>query len=87
MGRMGEAFNFSAILDQIGKIGWGSYILALIVMFIVVGVIAIILSIIPFIGWLLALIAAPALAIFSARYICLIYDSAVPPAPAAPPAA
>jgi hypothetical protein len=88
MGRMGEAFNFNAILAQIGKIGWVSYIVALIVVFIVAFIIAVILSVIPFIGWLLVLIAAPALAIFVARYITLIYDSVPSEAPpAAPPAA
>jgi hypothetical protein len=74
-GSMGEAFNFNAILAQIGKIGWGSYILALIVVFIVAFIIACILSIIPLIGGLLVIIVAPALAIFVARYITLIYDS------------
>ncbi|HMA04976.1 MAG TPA: DUF4013 domain-containing protein [Methanomicrobiales archaeon] len=86
-GRMGEAFNFSAILEKIGKIGWGSYILALIVVAVVAGVIGFILSVIPIIGILLVLIAAPALAIFSARFITLVYDSVPDAAPAAPPAA
>jgi hypothetical protein len=87
-GKMGEAFNFSAITDRIGKIGWGSYILALIVLGIVVCIIAFILSAIPFIGWLLFLIAIPALVIFSARFVTLIYDSVPAQAPpAAPPAA
>ena len=75
MGKMGEAFNFNAILAQIGKIGWGSYILALIVVFVVAFIIAVILSIIPVIGGLLMLIVAPALTIFVARYITLLYDS------------
>jgi len=74
-GLMGEAFNFNAILDRIGKIGWGSYILALIVVFVVAFIIAGILSLIPLIGGLLVIIVAPALAIFVARYITLIYDS------------
>src|SRR5512136_1021146 len=91
-GRMGEAFNFSAILDRIGKIGWGSYILALVVVAIVAGVIGIILAIIsaiPVIGWLIALIVGPVVTILVARYVTLVYDS-VPEgaAPvAAPPAA
>jgi hypothetical protein len=88
MGRMGEAFNFGAIAALIGKIGWGTYIFALIVVAIVAGIIGIILSAIPFIGWLLMLIVAPALTIFVARYITLVYDSVPAQAPpAAPPAA
>jgi hypothetical protein len=80
-GSMGEAFNFSAITGRIGQIGWGSYIFALIVVFLVAGIIAFILSAIPFVGWLLMFIVAPALTIFIARYITLVYDS-VPEAPA-----
>ncbi len=75
-GSMGEAFNFSAVFAQIGKIGWLSYIIALIVMAIIIGIIACILSLIPVIGWLLYLIVLPLLAIFHARYISLLYDSA-----------
>ena len=72
---MGEAFNFSAILDRIGKIGWGSYIIALIVVAIVACIIGFVLSAIPVIGGLLLIIVIPALAIFVARFITLVYDS------------
>jgi hypothetical protein len=85
-GRMGEAFNFNAILDRIGKIGWGSYIIALIVVCIVAGVIGFVLSAIPVIGWLLLIIVIPALVIFVARYVTLVYDSIPAEAPPAPPA-
>ncbi len=76
MEKFGEAFAFGAIKDKIGEIGWVNYIIALIVMYIVVGVIYFVLAIIPIIGWLLMFIALPFLAIFSARYICNLYDSA-----------
>jgi hypothetical protein len=82
MGRMGEAFNFNAILALIGKIGWGSYIIALIVLDIILIIIRAVLTAIPIIGWLLNLIVAPALFIFAARYVSLLYDSV--PAAAAP---
>jgi hypothetical protein len=75
-GSMGEAFNFSAILATIGKIGWGTYIIALIIMMIIVGVIEVICSLIPVIGMLLLFILVPFLVIFQARFICLLYDSA-----------
>jgi hypothetical protein len=88
-GKVGEAFNFHAILEKIGKIGWGSYIISLIVVAIIAGIIGFILAIIPFIGWLLVLIFDPALVIFVARFITNLYDSVPDQAapPAAPPAA
>jgi len=86
----GEAFNFSAILAHIGRIGWGSYILALIVFVIVImvlgGILAFI-SMIPLIGWIIQLFLAVPLALFSARYITLLYDSAAPAAAPSPTAA
>ena len=77
-GRMGEAFNFGAILATIGKIGWLSYILALIIMAIIIGIVEGILFAIPFIGGLLGFLLTPFLALFEARYLCQVYDSAGP---------
>jgi hypothetical protein len=37
-GRFSEAFNFNAILKTIGKIGWITYILALIIVTLVIGI-------------------------------------------------
>jgi hypothetical protein len=76
----GEAFNFSAILAHIGRIGWGSYIIALVVLMAVIFVISFVLGIIPIIGWLISIVIGPAISIFAARYITMLYDSA--PAPA-----
>ncbi len=83
-GSIGEAFNFSAIIGHIGNIGWGSYIIALIVLWIaglVFGVIVSLLQMIPVIGWIIMLLLMPAYYIFAARYLTLVYDSA-PAAPA-----
>ncbi|WP_067051628.1 DUF4013 domain-containing protein [Methanofollis ethanolicus] len=79
----GEAFNISAILAHIGAVGWGSYIIALIVLWvavIVIGVVLGILMMIPIIGWLIAIFIEPVLAIFVARYMTHIYESAAAPA-------
>ena len=76
-GAMGDAFAFSDILATIGKMGWVTYIIALIVFGIVVFVIYMILSLIPIIGWLLTLIIAPYLSIVGARYYSLLYDAGV----------
>jgi hypothetical protein len=74
-GSIGEAFNFSAILAHIAKIGWVTYIIALIILAIIWGVIEVICMIIPFIGPLLLLIVIPFLILFAARYLTLLYDS------------
>jgi len=76
----GEAFNFSAILAHIGRIGWGSYVFSVVVLVVVLALVNAVLGLIPVLGWLLSLVLAPAFSIFAARYITQIYDSA--PAPA-----
>ena len=75
-GSMGEAFNFRGIMTTIGQIGWGSYILALVVVVVIVAIAQIVLGIIPYIGWFLQLIVSPFITIFYSRYIALLYDSA-----------
>ena len=75
----GEAFNFGAILATIRRIGWGNYIVALVVLWIISLILGLILSAIaaiPFIGWLIWLFLFPLLLIFESRYITQIYDAA-----------
>ena len=72
---MGEAFNFHAIFGHIGRIGWGNYFFALLVMDIIIGVIVLLIALIPVAGGFINLILAPAYSIFTARYITQIYDS------------
>jgi hypothetical protein len=82
-GSMGQAFAFGAILEHIGRIGWGSYIIALIVLMVVAlvfGFIVGILGMIPVLGWLITLFLYPAWYIFAARYMTQIYESAQAPA-------
>ena len=79
-GSMGEAFNFGAILETIGKIGWGTYIIALIVLmivqFIFVAVISGLNMIVPMLGLVVELIILGPYTIFVARYLCQVYDAA-----------
>jgi len=87
-GNVGEAFNFGEILATIKKIGWLSYILALIIVMIVVGIpgvilwlimagLALALSIIGIvIAGIIFLIVIPILTIIEARYLTQVYDSA-----------
>jgi len=76
-GKMGDAFHFSEIIAQIGKIGWGKYIVALIVFFIIIFIIVIILSLIPIIGWIILFIIEPLLAIWQGRFYSKLYDAGV----------
>ena len=79
-GSIGEAFNFSAILATINKIGWVPYIIALIVLIdrcgIIVGIIVGILMMIPFLGIIIYLCLIAPITLLFMRYICLLYDSA-----------
>lgn len=79
---IGEAFNFGEIFSRIGKIGVGSYIVALIIQALIVFVILFILELIPYIGFILALIVTPVILLFQARYLCQLYNSAGEEAPA-----
>jgi len=78
-GSMGEAFNFGEISATIGKIGWGSYIIALIVLIVVSIVIQIIISLlgmIPVLGFIIELVLIAPVMIFESRYFCQVYDAA-----------
>jgi len=82
----GKAFAVGEILGIIGKIGWGKYILWLIIMFVIAVIVGAIGSI-PAIGWIISLIIAPIFGVFVWRSAALIYSEAVPPVgvPPAPP--
>jgi hypothetical protein len=78
-GSIGEAFNFSAILATIGKIGWIPYIIALVVYIVVgiiFGIIVGIIQMIPVLGFIIYLCLISPWTLFGARYICQVYDSA-----------
>ncbi len=80
-GSISEGLRFSAISEHIGKIGWGQYIIALIVLFavmVIFGIVVMVLSLIPFIGWVLKLIVTPLLTVFAARYYTLVYEQGEP---------
>jgi hypothetical protein len=78
-GSIGEAFNFNAILATIGKIGWVPYIIAIIVLIVagfIFGIIVGILMMIPILGMIIYLCLIAPWALFIARYVCQLYDSA-----------
>jgi len=75
-GKMMEGLNFGAVFATIKEIGWGHYILSCIVFVIVVCVIIVVLSMIPFIGWLLLLIITPLLIMFQGKFFENLYSRA-----------
>ncbi|HQD26055.1 MAG TPA: DUF4013 domain-containing protein [Methanoculleus thermophilus] len=79
---LGEAFNFGAIFAHIGKLGWGTWIIAVIVLLIIAliyGFVVGLLSMIPLIGWLIVLFLNVAFTVFYARYLALVYEETSAP--------
>jgi len=74
----GKAFAFGEILGIIREIGWGNYILWLIIMFVCAVIVGGIGNI-PVIGWLLSLIIAPIFGVLVGRSASLMYSEALPP--------
>lgn len=75
-----KAFAIGDILEIINKIGWGTYIVWIIVIFICAVIVSAIGSI-PFIGWILALVLGPFFGIFVARSSAITYMEANPQEP------
>ena len=87
-GSMREGLRFSAITGTIQAIGWGTYILALVIMIVLVILASLVISLfalIPFAGWVIQLVLTPIISVFSARYISRVYDHSVPQAPVPAP--
>jgi hypothetical protein len=88
-GSMAEGWNFSTIRVILGRIGWGNYLIALILFMVIAVFYSIVVSlpaVIPYVGWIVPVCLAPFLTIFSARYFTFIYEAGeMPPgAPAGP---
>lgn len=75
-GKFGEAFNFGEILGKIKSIGWINFFIKILVLGIVLTIIVMVINMIPVIGQIIYFILIPVIAIFTARYVSLIYDSA-----------
>jgi hypothetical protein len=79
-GSFSEAFNFTEIFSHIGKIGWMTYIVALLMLVIMIGIVMVVSLVIPYIGFFVFLILLPFVGVFTARYLSLLYDLAGTPA-------
>jgi hypothetical protein len=88
-GSMVEGWRYSTITAIIRRIGWGNYVIALVLFFFASFFFNLIVSIpavIPYVGWVVPVILGPLLTVFAARYFTLVYEigEAPPPAPPAP---
>jgi len=83
-GRMREAFRARAILGDIRAIGWGNYLLALTILWLISMIfhagVALFYSV-PFAGWVVALFLMPAWRMYSVRFTALIYEQGVAGSP------
>lgn len=82
-GSLLQAFNLGAIFSHIGRIGWGTWIAAVLVLVLIglayTAATALIASI-PILGWIVNIFLGVVYGIFHARYLAAAYESA--PAPA-----
>jgi len=81
-GRFFQAFSFGAIFRHIGRIGWGSWIVAVIILALIGLVYAVVTGLImsvPVAGWIINLFLGVAYGIFHARYLVEAYESAPVP--------
>lgn len=84
-GQIREGIRFSAFTTTIRTIGWGTYLLTLFILAVLVlifGIVQSVLGNIPFAGWLIRLALSPFIFVFTAHYISRIYDHGIPASPA-----
>ena len=77
MNRFLEVFNFREIIKTIGKIGWGTYIIALIIIYVISFILGMLINLVmeaPYIGFIIALFLWPLLTIFESRYFTRLYE-------------
>ncbi|KAF5036365.1 hypothetical protein DSECCO2_575850 [anaerobic digester metagenome] len=77
-----QAFNFGAIFSHIGRVGWGAWVVAVIILALIGLAYSILVSLltnIPVLGWIIGLFVGVAYGIFHARYLAAIYESTPEP--------
>jgi hypothetical protein len=77
-GSMTEGWHLPALRRVLGRVGWGNYLIALILFVIIEVLFSIVISvpaIIPYVGWIVPVCLAPLLTVFSARYFTFIYEA------------
>ena len=82
-GSIREGIRFTAITGTLRAIGWVNYLITLLVLVAIAFVFFLILSLvalIPYAGWVIELVLTPLYSVFSARYLCRVYDHGMPQA-------
>jgi len=74
----GKAFAFSEILRLIARIGWGKYLVWIILVAIIAFVVGAGVGSIPYVGWIISAIIAPPLMIFFFRSLGILYSEGAP---------
>lgn len=72
--KFGKAFAFGEILGVIQGIGWGRYLAWVVLVAIIAIIVGAIVGAIPFVGWLIEVIIAPAVAVFFFRSLGILYS-------------
>jgi len=73
-GRFGKAFAFGEILGLIGKVGWGKYLVWVILVAIIAFIVGAVVGVIPYVGWLIGAIIGPAVTVFFFRSLGILYS-------------
>jgi hypothetical protein len=73
-GKFGKAFAFGEILDVIRGIGIGKYLVWVVFVAIISALIGALTGAIPFVGWLIGAIIAPAIYVFFFRSMGILYS-------------
>lgn len=73
-GKFGKAFALGEVLGVIRGIGWGRYLGWVLLVAVIGSLVGLVVGVIPFVGWLVQAIIAPALIVFFFRSLGLLYN-------------
>lgn len=77
-GKFGKAFAFGEVFSIIGAVGWGKYLVWIIIL-IIISVLVGAVAIIPLVGLVISLVISPILSVFIFRSLGLLYNDGAPP--------
>jgi ribosomal protein L40E len=78
-GKFGKAFAFGEILGIIGRVGWGKYVVWIVVLLVISVMVGGAAGLIPYVGWVISAIISPILSVFIFRSLGLLYNDGAPP--------